>query len=175
MGTHDPAEKTIIAPPKHANALLLAHPENDPALENIPQVDAGRAYSSSKLCNILTARFLITLPDIQANQIKIVAYDPGPTPGTGLVRNTNFVVRIVWKILSFSIIRVFLPRFNSRKASGAALANIALGRIQTYTGHCYAALRKGKLTWPSPSELALDDHAMELLWKDSAQLVGLLD
>jgi NAD(P)-dependent dehydrogenase (short-subunit alcohol dehydrogenase family) len=103
-GTHDPAEGTIIAPPKHTNALLLAHPENDLVIESKPQVDAGRAYSSSKFCNTLTAKFLITLPVIQANEKKIIAYDPGPTPGTGLVRNTNFVVRIVWKIISLKII-----------------------------------------------------------------------
>ena len=173
-GTHDPGEATIIAPPKHANALLLAHPEKDPAIENKPQIDAGRAYSTSKLCNILTARFLIAHPFIQANQIKNLAFDPGPTPGTGLARNTKLAVRILWKILSFSIIRALMPRFNSRKASGETLANLALGRIQSNAGYFYAALRKGKLTWPSPSELALNDHAMELLWNDSAKLVGLL-
>jgi len=172
-GTHDPAEKTMISPPKHANAFLLAHPEKD-TLDNNPQVNAGRAYSSSKLCNILTARFLLSLPVIQANQIKIIAYDPGPTPGTGLVRSNRLVVRFVWKILSFTIIRNFIPHFNSRKASGEALANIALETIQPPRGHFYAALRKGKITWPFPSTLALDDQAMELLWKDSAKLVGLL-
>lgn len=172
-GTHDPAEGTKIAPPKHANALLLAHPDNDPAVENNPQIDSGRAYSSSKLCNILTARYLITLPFIQANQIKIVAYDPGPTPGTGLARNTDFVVRVVWKILSFPVIRAFMPRFNSRKASGEALTNIALAKIQIHEGLFYVALRKGKLIWSSPSELALNDQAKELLWNESAQLVGL--
>lgn len=173
-GTHDPAEGTMIAPPKHANALLLAHPENDPAIENKPQIDAGRAYSSSKLCNILTARFLITLPEIRTKELKIVAYDPGPTPGTGLTRNAHIGVRIVWKILGFSISRVFLTRFNSRKAAGETLADLALGRIQIPAGHFYAALRKGKITWPSPSELAMNNQAMELLWEDSAQLVGLL-
>lgn len=174
-GTHNPAEGTRIAPPNHANALLLAHPEKDPSIENKPQIDAGRAYSSSKLCNILTARFLISLSVIQVNHIKILAYDPGPTPGTGLVRNTKCIVRMAWKILSFPVIRVFMPRFNSRSSSGDTLAKLALGKIQIPAGHFYAALRKGKITWPLPSELALNDHAMELLWKDSGQLVGLLD
>jgi NAD(P)-dependent dehydrogenase (short-subunit alcohol dehydrogenase family) len=172
-GTHDPAEKTKIAPPKHANALLLAHPENDSTLDKDQQVNAGRSYSSSKLCNILTARFLISTPFIQNNQISVIAYDPGPTPGTGLVRNTDIAIRILWKFLGFSIIRALMPHFNSRKASGEALAKIALNQINIPEGYFYAALRKGKMTWPSPSELAMNDQVMELLWKDSAKLVGL--
>src|SRR5208282_6308458 len=31
-GTYDPAEKTIIPPPRHAKARLLAYPDLDPAL-----------------------------------------------------------------------------------------------------------------------------------------------
>lgn len=174
-GTHDPAEGTLIAPPKHAKALLLAHPENDSTLDSNPQVNAGRAYSSSKLCNILTARFLNTLPVIGTNAIKVTAYDPGPTPGTGLARHSSKVVRIVWKLFSFSAIRMFMPRFNSRRESGETLANIALNKVNRPQGQLYAALRKGKITWPPPSDLALNNEAMELLWNESAQLVGLSD
>ena len=50
-GTHDPAEKTIIPPPVHANAKMLAYPESDPDLDKNSTVAEGRAYSSSKLCN----------------------------------------------------------------------------------------------------------------------------
>jgi hypothetical protein len=39
--THDPAEKTIIAPPLHANARFLAYPERDPPPRSAP-VDRGR-------------------------------------------------------------------------------------------------------------------------------------
>lgn len=172
-GTHDPAERSIIPPPKHADALLLAHPENDNALDIDPKINAGRAYSSSKLCNILTARFLITDTIVKANKIKIVAYDPGLTPGTDLVRYHNFVIHFVWKVLSLNLFRVFIPHMNSCKASGETLADIAQGIIQLPEDRFYAALRKGKITWPSPSELALNDQVMEKLWKDSAKLVGL--
>jgi hypothetical protein len=39
-----------------ADARLLAYPETDPERDQSPTVAAGRAYSSSKLCNLLTAR-----------------------------------------------------------------------------------------------------------------------
>jgi hypothetical protein len=40
-------------------------------------------------------------------------------------------------------------------------------------GRTYAALRRGELTWPDPSELACRDDLMHTLWRDSADLVGL--
>src|SRR5271165_3587680 len=75
-GTHDPAEKTIIAPPLHADARFLAHPERDPH----PLIAGGRTYSSSKLCNVLTARALAAHPDTTVRRLTIIAYDPGHTP-----------------------------------------------------------------------------------------------
>ena len=37
----------------------------------------------------------------------------------------------------------------------------------------YAALRRGKPTWPVPSDLARSDDLVQALWTDSARLVGL--
>lgn len=171
-GTHDPAEGTVIPPPRHADARLLAHPEQDADRDAKPRAAGGRAYSSSKLCNILTARALAAQPDSAARRLTVIAYDPGPTPGTGLLRNTPLVLRLVWRLLGSPLRRV-MPRFNSRQASGGTLAEIALGKIKPPTGHVYAALRRGQLTWRDPSELARSDEAMESLWRESAALVGL--
>ena len=93
-GTYDPAERTIIPPPRHAQVKLLANPELDPDLEKDPLTAGGRAYSSSKLCIVLTARALAADPEARERQFKVVAYDPGATPGTGLVRNLSLPVRI---------------------------------------------------------------------------------
>ena len=62
--THDPAEKTIVAPPLHADARLLAYPERDPDRQRRQFIAGQRAYSSSKLCNLLTARALAAHPDL---------------------------------------------------------------------------------------------------------------
>jgi NAD(P)-dependent dehydrogenase (short-subunit alcohol dehydrogenase family) len=98
-GTRDPAEKTIIAPPLHADARFLAHPERAPNRDPHPLIAGRRTYSYSKLCNALTARALAAHVDTTARRLTIIAYDPGHTPGTGLVRNENSVINFLWKPL----------------------------------------------------------------------------
>jgi NAD(P)-dependent dehydrogenase (short-subunit alcohol dehydrogenase family) len=171
-GTHDPAQGTIVPPPRHADAHLLAHPDADPDRDERPRTAAGRAYSSSKLCNVLTARALAAHPDARSRRLIVLAYNPGATPGTGLIRDAPVPVRLGWSLLG-SPLRVLVPRFNSRAAAGGALADIALGVVDPPPGRVYAALRRGTLTWPDPSELARRDDARDALWRDSAALAGL--
>jgi NAD(P)-dependent dehydrogenase (short-subunit alcohol dehydrogenase family) len=172
-GTHDPAQRAPLPPPRHADARLLAHPELDPDRDQRPRVTAGRAYTASKLCVVLTARALAAQPEAQARQLTVVAYDPGRTPGTGLLRNEGLVLRALWQVLGSPLLRPLVPRANSREAAGGALAELALGRVRPPAGRIYAALRRGELTWPDPSELACRDDLMHTLWRDSADLVGL--
>jgi hypothetical protein len=47
------------------------------------------------------------------------------------------------------------------------------GRVCRPAGRTYAALRRGELTWPDPSQLACRDDLMDTLWGDSAEFVGL--
>jgi NAD(P)-dependent dehydrogenase (short-subunit alcohol dehydrogenase family) len=170
--THDPAEKTIVAPPLHADAQLLAHPARDPNRRRWPFVAGQRAYSSSKLCNVLTARALASHPDTTARCLTIVSYDPGHTPGTDLIRNENFAIRFVWKALAPAL-RLMLRGSNTPEAAGQCLAKLALGQIRPPSGRIYAALRSGVITWPDPSELACRDDIRDALWRDSSALVGL--
>jgi NAD(P)-dependent dehydrogenase (short-subunit alcohol dehydrogenase family) len=172
-GTHDPAQRAPLPPPRHADARLLAHPELDPDRDQRPRTAAGCAYTASKLCVVLTARALAAQPEARARQLTVVAYDPGRTPGTGLLRNEGLVLRALWQILGSPLLRPLVPRANSRKAAGGALAELALGRVRPPAGRTYAALRRGELTWPDPSELARRDELMHTLWRDSATLVGL--
>lgn len=172
-GTHDPAQRAPLPPPRHATARLLAHPELDPDRDRRPRAAGGRAYTASKLCVVLTARALAAHPQAQARQLTVVAYDPGRTPGTGLLRNHGLVAHALWQVLGSPLLRPRVPRANSRKAAGGALAELALGRARPPAGRIYAALRRGELTWPDPSELARRDHLMQALWRDSATLVGL--
>jgi NAD(P)-dependent dehydrogenase (short-subunit alcohol dehydrogenase family) len=125
-GTHDPAQRAPLPPPRHADARLLAHPELDPDRDQRPRVAAGRAYTASKLCVVLTARALAAQPEAQARQLTVVAYDPGRTPGTGLLRNEGLVLRGLWRVLGSPLLRPLVPRANSREAAGGALAELAL-------------------------------------------------
>jgi NAD(P)-dependent dehydrogenase (short-subunit alcohol dehydrogenase family) len=172
--THDPAERTIVAPPLHADARFLAHPERDPNRDPRPLITGGRPYSSSKLCNVLTARALAADPATIARGLTIIAYDPGHTPGTGLLRNENFVFNFLWKPLA-PVLRLMLRGSNTPEAAGHFLAKLALGQIRPPSGRIYAALRSGIITWPDPSELARRDDVRDALWRDSGALVGFPD
>jgi NAD(P)-dependent dehydrogenase (short-subunit alcohol dehydrogenase family) len=169
-GTHDPEDKTGMPAPRHANAQWLANPEKDKMLDANSRIAGLRAYASSKLCNLMTARSLAQLPIIIERGIEVLAYDPGLTPGTGLARNAPFFIRyIAMPILP--ILSPFIKFMNTLDNAGTTLAKITNGAINRQG--VYLALRRGKPTWPNPSKLALDDQAANQLWNDSAALVGL--
>jgi hypothetical protein len=73
-GTHDPAEKTMIPPPVHADAFWLAHPDRDPGRNPSLSKAAGQAYSASKLCNLLTARGLKSSPEAIERRLRVIAF-----------------------------------------------------------------------------------------------------
>ncbi len=169
-GTHDPREKTGVPPPRHADARRLAHPDRYPDADRIPAIGGMRAYSSSKLCNLMTARYLAQSDAARAGGWSVFAYDPGLTPGTGLVRNQPWIVRsLVWPLLPLFV--ASSKGMNTLAAAGWGLAELS---TTAPAGGIYAALRKGKLTWPEPSDIARDDGAVEALWRDSATLVGVI-
>lgn len=170
-GTHDSENKTMIAPPKHADAKLLAFPEKDGSLENRAELDSGRSYSGSKFCNILTVRYLRRKFHGLNRAIQVLAYDPGPTLGTGLARNNKFLIRFLWKVFRFPLLRIIMPKMNSKKQAGAALARLASGEIAVADEQFYVSLRKERLNWHLPSRLAMDDQLMEKLWQDSEELM----
>ena len=59
------------------------------------------------------------------------------------------------------------------KRSGEALAQLALGKVTLPADKIYASLVRGKLTFPNPSQLAQDNKTRDLLWLESAKMVGL--
>ena len=178
-GTYDPATGAGLAPPRHADAGLLAHPDRDPARNPAPRKAGEHAYTASKLCTVLTARSLSERSDVQTRRITVIAYDPGQVFGTGLAQRLSFPLRIAWSLLGTPVMGWPLRRFNrnlnSRAAAGNALADLALGVATPPNGRTYAALRRAQVTWPDPSELARSDELAQTLWNDSARLVGLSD
>lgn len=171
-GTHDPATGASLTVPRHAEAVLLAHPDRDPDRDTRPKKAGEHAYTASRLCNVLTVRVL------DARGITAIAYDPGQVFGTGLARDLALPLRIAWSVFGTPLgapLRRFNPTMNTRKAAGEALANLVLGTVTPPEGRTYAALRRGKLGWPDPSALASKDDLGQALWTDSAHLAGLQD
>jgi NAD(P)-dependent dehydrogenase (short-subunit alcohol dehydrogenase family) len=166
---HNP-KTNPIAPPEHADAEKLARGQIK--LTKSQGSRSGiRAYSASKLCNLLTARALASSAIAQERRLRVIAYTPGLTPGTQLTRNQSLVFRlihaVVMRILSAT------QRMNTVAGGGGLLADLALGNIAPPAGRLYASQVKRHLTWPDVSELASDDAVMAKLWRDSAVLVGL--
>jgi NAD(P)-dependent dehydrogenase (short-subunit alcohol dehydrogenase family) len=149
--SHNPL-KNPIAPPTLADAWRLAQPHTEPRR----RLEGMRAYAAS--------------PVGQARALRVIAFNPGLTPGTGVGRNNSRALRAVAAVLVSSL-SPFL-RINTLAGGGALLADLSLGRIVP-PGRLYASQVKRRLTWPDSSELAQSDHVMARLWRDSAMMVGL--
>jgi NAD(P)-dependent dehydrogenase (short-subunit alcohol dehydrogenase family) len=161
---HDP--KLNPLGPQELDPETLARP-NGKGKGFIP---GFRAYSSSKLCDLLTARAFEVSTDAQMNGIRVIAYNPGLTPDTSLYRAWPWWAKLM--MASASLVRP-LAGINTIEQAGNAIADLGLGMIVPPTGRIYASLVKGRLTWPDPSELAQSDAAMKGLWVESAHMVGL--
>jgi NAD(P)-dependent dehydrogenase (short-subunit alcohol dehydrogenase family) len=165
--THDPAN--FSGAPKTLDPEALAHPGEGAKFS---------PYPASKLCDLLTARSFAALAEVQAPHITVIAYNPGLTLGTGLSRNAPRAIRGFMRVMMppiFGLLSLFRPQFypGNPKRSGEVLAQLALGEIKLPAGRVYASLVKGQLTFPDPSPLAKSDEARDMLWRESAAMVGL--
>jgi NAD(P)-dependent dehydrogenase (short-subunit alcohol dehydrogenase family) len=168
---HDPRTNPM-APPQHADAVKLARGQ---ALLSARKDSRAvmRAYAASKLCNLITARALASSALARERRLRVIAFNPGLTPGTRLTRNHGLAFKAVFAALP-PILGLF-QRVNTVGGGGGLLADVALGRIVPPTGRLYASQIGRRLTWPDPSDLARDDAVMAKLWRDSAVLVGLAE
>jgi NAD(P)-dependent dehydrogenase (short-subunit alcohol dehydrogenase family) len=167
--THDPA--MFPGAPKTLNPEVLAHPnENN-------RGSRFSAYPASKLCNILTARSFAAFAKVQPPHITVIAYNPGITLGTGLNRDAPRLMRSFIGLMRpfFGLLSIFKPQFypGTPERAGGVLAQLTLGEINPPAGRVYASLVKGKLTFPDPSALAQSDETRDLLWRESAVMVGI--
>jgi NAD(P)-dependent dehydrogenase (short-subunit alcohol dehydrogenase family) len=161
---HDPKMNPLG--PKELEPEALAHPNN----KSKGFIPGFRAYSSSKLCDLLTARAFEVSTEAQKNGLRVIAYNPGLTPDTSLYRAWPWWAKLM--MASAAAVRP-LAGINTIEQAGNAIVDLALGTIAPPTGRIYASLVKGKVTWPDPSELAQSDTAMKELWVESAYMVGL--
>ncbi len=170
-GTHDPAEKTGIPPPRHIDAARLAWPRQDPDLDRRRIVRGQRAYSTSKLANVMTARELAHRTEAAHPDLTIIAFDPF-TPGTGLARDYPGPSGLIFRFLLPLLVKR-TDRVSTPESSGRLLAELA-----TDPGHAglrgrYMAVRREEVVDAPPSAAAHDAELAEKLWDNSAGLVGL--
>jgi NAD(P)-dependent dehydrogenase (short-subunit alcohol dehydrogenase family) len=162
-GTHDPKQRTGMPAPDYKNARLLAYPEK--ATESA-LATGQRRYTTSKLCNILTAYEL--QKHLQPLNIRVNAFDPGLVPGTGLARNypsfLKFISDYVFKALIW-----FHPNVHTAKLSGSNLANLAYADdFKTYAGQYL----EGAKAIPSSDDSYRQDYQKDL-WDTSIRLTGI--
>jgi len=164
--THDPA--VFSGAPKTLDPEALAHPDRNKSGVRFS------AYPASKLCDLLTARSFAALAKVQPPHITAIAYNPGLTLGTGLSRDAPRLLRAFIRIV-LPLLSMFKPQFRSGtpERAGEALAQLTLGEGSPPAGRVYASLVRGELTFPDPSKLAQSDEARDLLWRESATMVGL--
>jgi protochlorophyllide reductase len=174
-GTHDPAEKAPIPVPRHADARRLAFPVQDKELDANPGTASRRAYSTSKLCNILTARALAHKLAADRPDVMIAAFDPGFTPGTSLARNYPAPLAFAFRHLLPPIIRLAgqSRRTSTPANSGRLLADLVMSDAYQDARGDYFAVRGANLEKRDPSVLARDGELAIKLWDDSAALVSI--
>jgi NAD(P)-dependent dehydrogenase (short-subunit alcohol dehydrogenase family) len=161
---HDPKMNPLG--PKELDPEVLAHPNG----RGKGFVPGFRAYSSSKLCDLLTARAFEASTEAQMNRIRVVAYNPGLTPDTSLYRAWPWWGKLM--MASAALLRP-LAGINTIEQAANAITDLGLGNVAPPPGRIYASLVKGRLTWPDSSELAQSDTAMKELWVESAHMVGM--
>lgn len=167
--THDPA----ITPlgPKGLDPKALAHPTGGGLGSGM------RAYTSSKLANLLTARSFAAAPNLVARDVTSIAFNPGFTVGTNLGGRSPRTQRIFAAVVVpiFGIVGRFKPEYSAGRPerAGDVLAQLALGALAPSPDSVYVSIVRGEVTYPQPSALARDDLKRDELWDESAAMVGL--
>jgi NAD(P)-dependent dehydrogenase (short-subunit alcohol dehydrogenase family) len=166
--THDPATKTGMPAPHFQEPRVLATGTD----EGADPVVAGRTrYTTSKLCNVYFARELArrcaAADDARVRSFRVVAFDPGMMPGTGLARDYGGLVRFAWSYL-LPVLRLGSSNVNSVPLSATRLARLVTDEEVPWPSGAY--ISRGKLTLPSIE--ALDPQRARDLWSASEALVA---
>ena len=165
-GTHDPAQRTGMPAPRLGSIRDLARP--DPADFDDPGLAGRRAYTTSKLCNVLCAYELARRLAAAHRPIAANAFDPGLMPGSGLARDYGGLARFGWRFV-LPLLRPFVPNVNSVETSGERLARLVLDpRFAGVSGRYFVGLREARLSAES-----YDEAKASALWAVSEELAGL--
>ena len=171
--THDSSKATGMPAPYWRDPKLMAHPEQDPLLQNKNIGEIGRiAYTTSKLCNVLCAYELNRLltaksaPNSPATTVNV--FSPGLMPGTGLASDYTAIAKFVWNNI-LPILCNFVPKVNTASYAGKALARLVtdpeLANITRKYFSCFKMI--------DSAEESYDLSKAEQLWQGSVRLTGL--
>ena len=169
-GVHDPAIRSGMPVAKYTTAEELAHIPAE-SVKNGPL----RLYPSSKLCNVLWTyalhNRLLKTNTPKRRSWTVTTFCPGLMPGTGLARNSPWVLR--WGFTHvlphmIPVIRLVLPRTYKTQESGAALTRLAIGRdVDGVSGRYFEGIKE--------AESSVDSHVVEKqddLWEWTIKYVA---
>jgi light-dependent protochlorophyllide reductase len=163
-GTHNPDQFTGMPKPDYRDAISVAKPE----LGTDPSNAGRRAYTTSKLCNVMfTYELSRRLKAEGHDKICANAFDPGLMPGTGLARDYRPFQKFVWNF-ALPALR-FIPGVNSTSKSGVDLARLVLDSgLEGVSGKYFV----GRRAVPSSKE-SYDERKAAELWESSVTMVRL--
>ncbi len=179
---HDPEYQSSlhrfvgINPPRYRGARALAWPEHYPDAEErnetAQQVGMHR-YSTSKLCDVFYAYELARRLEAQGystpeHPIIVNAFNPGPTPGTGLARDASTFQRFGWNVL-LPLMRPLFPDLSTPEAAAKGLAHLVLDPALEHTTGKYFE----RMNERASSQESYDQHKAAELWEASVELVQL--
>jgi NAD(P)-dependent dehydrogenase (short-subunit alcohol dehydrogenase family) len=166
---HDPKTNNV-APPEHADVKRLANGQVE--LGETKKGNSGmRAYSTSKLCNVITAKALFSSEFAHSRRLRVIAFNPGVTAGKQLMREQSSLQKFV--ISPITPLLLSFKQVNDVASGGTFLADLALGLISPPAGKLYASQIKRLLEYPDIADLANNEEVVTKLWQDSADLVHL--
>ncbi|MBY5775512.1 SDR family NAD(P)-dependent oxidoreductase [Rhizobium leguminosarum] len=171
-GTHDPEtmDGKLVGAAVEPDALALA---ND-GKEGRKPTSAGKRYSTSKLCNILTAYELARRLRRSGSAIVSIAFDPGSTAGSGFLRGMPRPVRWLSKTAFFGWLQRRLGiTMGSLEFSGSSLAKLAVDPVFADAFGKYFQSNDGRLIEARSSKTSYDEGRAFKLWHGSKQLVHL--
>ena len=163
-GTHNPDQFTGMPKPDYTDAASAAKRE---AGAN-PGNAGRRAYTTSKLCNVMfTYELSRRLKAEGHNGITVTAFDPGLMPGTGLARDYGPFQKFLWNFV-LPALRI-LPGVNGTNKSGNDLARLALDpELEGVSGKYFV----GRKSVPSSKD-SYDERKAAELWESSVSMVHL--
>ncbi|PTW47348.1 NAD(P)-dependent dehydrogenase (short-subunit alcohol dehydrogenase family) [Sphingomonas faeni] len=171
-GTHDPdtVDGKLVGVASEPDAVMLANEGK----EGRKPISGGKRYSTSKLCNVLTAYELDRRLRRSGSAITSIAFDPGSTAGTGFLRAMPAPLRWLSRRPFFYRLQKRLGiTMGSIEFSGASLARLAADPAFAESSGKYLQSNDGRLTETRSSAMSYDKARGSTLWDDSKLLVHL--